>query len=120
MYKDQLVKKNEDEKHIFKVKVKIHGKNMHTEYYSIKSEHLELAKDMDLFIENDSGYVKYFDWKPIITKDNLEGGIKIVEDKFEDHKYFYVVTEDNIYSLPKYLRKDLPAENLILFGKREK
>ena len=117
---NELVRKNNKSLHTFKVKVNIHG-HRHTEYYTISSEHLQLSKDLDLFHEK-NGFVDYFDWKPIadIEQDNLHGGVKIVLDKFETDKYFVVVTNDNIYSIPKYLRSKLPSEDFILFGKRKK
>lgn len=104
--------------HMFRVKVNIHGRR-HTEYFSIKSDQLSVAKSLNMFHADDKGYIKYFDWKPVKTKD-LTGGIKKVDKSWQDDKYFYVIADNNMYSLPKYLRKDLPREDYILFGKREK
>jgi hypothetical protein len=119
MSKKELIRKSEEPLHTFRVKINIHG-HRHTEYYTISHEELQLAKDLDLFHEK-NGFVDYFDWKPVkdIEQDNLFGGVKKVLKKFETDKYFVVMTDDdNIYSLPKYLRKKLPSEDYILFGKR--
>ena len=72
-----------------------------------------------MFSVGSNNYVDYFDWKPVRSKD-LVGGIYEVTESWEDDRYFYVRTADNIFSLPKYLRKKLPREDYILFGKREK
>lgn len=119
MSNKELSRKSEEPLHTFRVKVNIHGRR-HTEYYTISKDELQLAKDFGLFIEK-NGFVDYFDWKPVadIEQDHLHGGVKKVLKKFETDKYFVVMTDDdNIYSLPKYLRKKLPSEDYILFGKR--
>lgn len=117
--KELKIRDKQSDEHIFRVKANIHGRR-HTEYYSIKSDELDVAISLNLFKSDTEGYIKYFDWKPTNTN-NLVGGIKKVNTSCEDDKYFYVSTDDkNVYSLPKYLRKDLPREDYILFGKREK
>jgi hypothetical protein len=116
----ELIKRDDEDLHTFRVKINIHGRR-HTEYYTISHEELDLAKDLGLFFEK-NGYVDYFDWKPIadIEQENLHGGVKKVLNKFETDKHFVVVTDDdNIYTIPKYLRSKLPSEDFILFGKRK-
>lgn len=105
-------------KHIFKVNVNIHG-NRHTEKYSIDSMDLHLAQTLNLLQEDSNGYIKYLDWKPIAGDKKVSGGVKQVLSIERDKKYIYVVTEEAVFSLPKYLEKEMVRKDVILFGKRE-
>lgn len=115
--KELKLRDREEESHIFHVKINIHGR-IHTEHFSVQSNHLDIAHDLGLFSGSDN-YVNYFDWKPVKTRD-LAGGVYKVNESWEDDRYFYVKTDDNMFSLPRYLRRELPREDYILFGKREK
>lgn len=116
--KELKIRDKQSDEHIFRVKANIHGRR-HTEYYSIKSDELDVAISLNLFKSDTEGYIKYFDWKPVKTRD-LTGGVYKVNESWEDDRYFYVKTDDNMFSLPRYLRRELPREDYILFGKREK
>ena len=109
--------KNNGNKYIFKVNVNIHG-SRHSEFYSINIKELSMAINYGFFRE-ENGYIKYLDWKPIAGS-IPEGGVKDVIKYDRDDKYLYAITKDNIFSLPKYLEKDMIRKDKILFGKREK
>ena len=118
MDKKQVIKKAHSEpKHIFEVKMRFKGKT-HTEKFSIQSGELSYATSLGLFKEK-NGYIQYLDWKPLGGARNIDGGVKAVKEWQSDDKYIYAVTENKVYSLPKYLERNLTRKDFILFGKRE-
>lgn len=118
MDRKELRFRDNDDQHVFRVKINVHGR-IHTEHFSIQSDQLNVANNLGMFNVGNDNYVDYFDWKPV-RSENLVGGVYEVIESWEDDRYFYVRTADNIFSLPRYLRKNLPREDYILFGKREK
>lgn len=108
----------EDVKHIFKVDVNLYNKR-HSEWYSIKSSDVKIARNMGLLNKNKNGYIQYLDWKPLGGATNIDGGIKKVNNYSRDEFYVYAHTDEKIYSLPIYLEKKMVRKDFILFGKRE-
>lgn len=108
----------ESNKFFFDVCVRIHGKNPHTETYSINIWDVEKAQELGYF-NSDFVNTVYLDWKPLFTTGDISGGIKKVDKYKFDDKYVYAYTKHNIYSLPKYLFKDVKNKKYILFGERE-
>lgn len=111
------IKQKEDAKHYFNVLVRVHGKNPHTETYSMKKSHVGYAKQLGHLSENS----QYLDWKPLGGK-FFEGGIFEVSRFTNDNKYVYAYignSENPSFSLPKYLFKG-SHDNKILVGYRER
>lgn len=104
----------------FKVIVSVHGKNTHSETYSIDARDLPFARKLG-YLSGNKEYEEYLDWKPLNNLgDSLQGGIKQVQEYTYDDKYVYAHTKDRVYSLPKYLFKNNKDVKYILFGRREK
>ena len=61
----------EDAKHIFKVDVNLYNKR-HSEWYSIKSSDVKIARNMGLLNKNENGYIQYLDWKPLGGATNIK------------------------------------------------
>ena len=118
IYKKRSKMFYEDNMYKFEVMMRVHGKNPHIEIYSIHKDDLSLAKRLG-YLTGDIEYEKYFDWKPITNINNLEGGVKRVNEFTFDDKYCYAHTDERIYSLPKYLYEKLPCKEYILFSRRE-
>lgn len=114
------VPRNRDGKFRFKAKVAVHGKNIHTEQYSISGDQLQKARDLGYLNTGEGETVTYHDWKPIGGARDIEGGIREVKSYTFDDRYVYAHTEGKTFSLPKYLYPTLPRKDYILFGKREK
>ena len=104
----------------FKVKFGYYGK-FHTEIFEAFTRDIEFAIEKGYLKFNENGNATYLDWKPLGGANNIDGGIKRVEKYSSDEKYIYAITQDKVYSLPKYLESHLNKEDLyIFFGKRVK
>ncbi len=112
-------RKSEDtKKYYFDVTVAVHGKNPHTETYSMFASHVEDAKGLGYLGKGTT----YLDWKPLNGNKDFEGGLFYVYKYTSDDKYVYAYTDKSnkpTFSLPKYLAKRLDP-GLILVGKRER
>ena len=107
-----------ERKYYFTVIVRIHGKNQHSEQYSIKMTDYEYAKKQGYFDDINT----YLDWKPLKEK-KFDGGIFKVREFTTDDKYIYAYVGNETlpsFSLPKYLEKQIRNKQEILVGYREK
>ena len=103
----------------FNVLVRVHGKNPHTELYSIRKKELSYAEKLGYLKEGDT----YLDWKPLRDVKTFKGGIHKVKRYSFDEKYVYAYTDNSSipnFSLPKYLYNKLPNKDYILVARREK
>jgi len=96
------------------VKVSVHGKRPHLEYYAFTHFQFDEAVAKG-YIGKDKPYL---DWKPIDGQ--KVGGIIPVTQWGSDDKYIYAETAHGRFSLPKYLAPQIPASHEILFGLRVK
>ena len=106
-----------DDRYQFKAHVKVHGKNPHTEKYSIPRADLRKAQQLGYLGEQSI----YHDWKPLQTM-KIDGGIYNIDHITSDDRYIYAHTSKSgppAFSLPKYLRNSLPSEKQILVGRRD-
>lgn len=114
--KQPKIKIHNPDLHYFEIFFQVHGKNKHTEIFSMPKNQVQQALNL--------GYLNgfYLDWKPLNNNvKDIQGGIYKVNKIKYQNQYIIAYTENNgIFSLPKYLEKDLKSKEYILFGKREK
>jgi hypothetical protein len=117
-HKRENKEKIKGDKYFFNVLVREHGKNPHTETYSIKSDKVASAKKLGFLSEKN----QYLDWKPLKEKD-FEGGLFNVSKVTRDEKYVYAHingSKEPSFSLPEYLYKENRYDDVIMVGRRER
>lgn len=101
------------------------GTGKHTETFEIAGKDVKKAQEIGYLKtsgktdKNDLNiYETYYDWKPLESRGKFEGGLKKVEKYTFDKEYAYAHTNEEVFSLKKYLFEKLPNKEYILVGKR--